>query len=247
MIDLNHRSPNEKINTLIDDGLIAERSKQPTRTYLGGSRLGVSCERALQFEFFNAQKDDGKNFSGRTLRIFDVGSYLEDLAVNWIQTAGFTLYTRNPDTGSQYGFSVANGRIAGHVDGVIVNGPPDVIEYPALWECKTMSAKHWRDCVKNGVAKSKPVSAAKIAIYQKYLCLTQNPAIFTAINKDTEELWFEPVPYNAALAQSSIEKGFRVLKACDEGIALPRIANSPDYLECKWCSWSARCWAMPYA
>ena len=51
-------------------------------------------ERALQFEFAGAPKDDGAEFSGRTLRIFGIGHALEDLAVRWLRGAGFDLYTR---------------------------------------------------------------------------------------------------------------------------------------------------------
>jgi hypothetical protein len=243
-VDLNHRSPNERLNALLDEAIKWRNGRELPRTYLGGSRLGVPCERALQFEFFHTEKDAGKEFRGQTLRIFDVGHSLEELAISWIREAGFDLRTQNPDTGRQYGFSIADGRIRGHLDGVLCSGP-NVMAYPALWECKTMSAKYWRDCVKHGVAKSKPVYAAQIAIYQANMNLTENPAVFTAINKDTEEIYFEFVPFHAALAGNLAEKGSRMLQACDAGLVLPRIASSPDHLECKWCSWASRCWSMP--
>jgi len=51
-LDFNHRaSLAERINALVDAALIAEREATPPRTYLGASRLGHACERALQFEF----------------------------------------------------------------------------------------------------------------------------------------------------------------------------------------------------
>ena len=90
----------------------------------------------------------------------------------WLRGAGFDLYTRkgNRPDGGQFGFSVAGGRIRGHVDGIIAAAPaPLGIGVPALWECKTMNAKNWRACVKDGVAVSKPVYAAQIAIYQAYM------------------------------------------------------------------------------
>jgi hypothetical protein len=37
----------------------------PPRDYLGGSRLGHACERALQFEFAARPKDEGADFAGR--------------------------------------------------------------------------------------------------------------------------------------------------------------------------------------
>ena len=242
MLDLNHRSPNERLNALLDEAIVQENGKQAPRDYLGGSRLGHPCERALQFEYFHAIPDPGKEFSGKTLRIFAVGHALEELAVKWIRRAGFDLRTRKRD-GGQFGFETAGGRIRGHIDGVFCAGP-EVIAYPALWECKTMNAKKWKECVTKGVAKSHPVYAAQVAVYQAYLDLTENPAIFTAINKDTQEIQFEAVPFDAHLAQSVSDKGARIIMACDAGELLPRIAQSPDYFECKYCPYTQRCWAL---
>ena len=238
MLDFNHRSPNERINYLIDCALVEHNAVQKPRTYLGGSRLGVACPRALQYEFFNVPRD--KPFTGQTLRIFAAGHLYEELAIDWLRKAGFDLRTQRPG-GGQYEFQTANGLIAGHVDGVIVGGSSD-LKYPALWECKSMKHKKWTECVKNGVAKSHPIYAAQIAVYQAYMGLTENPALFTAINKDTQEGWFELVAFNPKLAQEMSDKGVRIIQACQAGELLPRAFASPDHVECKWCDWSVRCW-----
>jgi PD-(D/E)XK nuclease superfamily len=248
MLDYNKRPKLSKlINDHIDAVLIAERDATPSRTYLGASRLGVSCERALQFEFTNAPKDDGGDFSGQVLRIFAIGHMLEDLAIRWLRGAGFDLYTQKTD-GGQFGFSVADGRIRGHVDGIIAAGPEDLgIAVPALWECKTMNARNWRETVKKGVSLSKPVYAAQIAIYQAYMEpsvpeISAAPALFTAINKDTAELYHEMVPFDAALAQRMSDRAVRILQATDAGDLLPRVANNRDFFECRFCSYADRCW-----
>lgn len=248
MLDFNHRPKfHEQVSALIDEALINERAQQTPRDYLGASRLGVACERALQFEFQHTPKDEGRDFDGRLMRIFEVGHQLEDLAVRWLHLVGFDLYTRKAQ-GGQFGFSVAQGRIKGHVDGIL-NGGPDSLDmgYPALWECKTMNDKSWRDTVKNGVAKSKPVYAAQMAIYQAYMeaCvpgISQNPALFTAINKDSQEVWFELVPFDGGLAQRMSDRAVRVISATDAGEVLPRFSTTPTHLECRFCSWQDRCW-----
>ena len=95
MLDYNHRPGiAERVNAAIDAALIAEREATPPRTYLGASRLGHACERALQFEFAGAPKDQGADFGGQTLRIFEIGHQLEDLAIGWLRAAGIDLYTR---------------------------------------------------------------------------------------------------------------------------------------------------------
>jgi len=254
MLDYNHRPGiAERVNAAIDAALIAEREETPPRTYLGASRLGHACERALQFEFAGAPKDEGADFGGQTLRIFEIGHQLEDLAIRWLRAAGVDLHTRkgNRPDGEQFGFSVAGGRIRGHVDGIIAAAPaPLGIGTPALWECKTMNAKNWRACVKDGVAVAKPVYAAQIALYQAYMegtipGISANPALFTAINKDTAELHHELVPFDAALAQRMSDRGVRILQATDAGELLPRIATNRDFFECRFCPWAARCWGLP--
>ena len=253
MLDFNPRpSMAERINALVDAALIAEREATPPRTYLGASRLGHACERALQFEFAGAPKDEGADFGGQTLRIFAIGHQLEELAIRWLRAAGIDLYTRkgNRPDGDQFGFSVAGGRIRGHVDGIIADAPAALgLRTPALWECKTMNAKNWRACVKDGVTVSKPVYAAQIAIYQAYLEATvpgisANPALFTAINKDTAELHHELVPFDADLAQRMSDRAVRILQATDAGELLPRIATSRDFFECRFCAHAERCWGL---
>lgn len=252
-LDFNPRpSMADRINTLVDTALIAEREATPPRTYLGASRLGHACERALQFEFAGAPKDEGADFGGQTLRIFEIGHQLEDLAIRWLRAAGIDLYTRkgNRPDGEQFGFSVAGGRIRGHVDGIIADAPAALgLHTPALWECKTMNAKNWRACVKDGVTVSKPVYAAQIAIYQAYMEATvpgisAAPALFTAINKDTAELHHELVPFDAALAQRMSDRAVRILQATDAGDLLPRIAASRDFFECRFCAHAGRCWGL---
>jgi hypothetical protein len=254
MLDYNHKSKfGDRVNAIVDASLASENAAHPPRTYLGGSRLGHACERALQFEFAGAPKDDGAEFSGRTLRIFSIGHALEDLAVRWLRGAGLDLYTRkgNRPDGEQFGFSVAGGRIRGHVDGIIAAAPEALgLSVPALWECKTMNARNWRETVTKGVVMAKPVYAAQIALYQAYMDsvipgIATNPAMFTAINKDTAELHHELVPFDAALAQRMSDRGVRILQATDAGELLPRIARERDFHECRLCAWATRCWVLP--
>jgi hypothetical protein len=253
MLDYNRRpSFAEKVNAAVDAALTSDHLSRPRRDYLGASRLGHPCERALQFEFTGAPKDDGRDFAGQSLRIFAIGHVLEDLAVAWLRAAGFDLHTRkgNRPDGGQFGFSIAGGRIRGHVDGIIAGGPEDLgLALPALWECKTMNAKNWRACVRDGVARAKPVYAAQIALYQAYMegsvpGISAAPAMFTAINKDTAELHHELVPFDAALAQSMSDRAVRILQATDAGELLPRVATIPDFFECRFCPWAERCWRL---
>jgi hypothetical protein len=248
MLDFNSTSTfPERFEALIDAGLQAREQQQARRQYLGASRLGVSCERQLQYEYAQAPVDPDKGSSGRILRIFERGHRMEDAMVGWLRAAGFVLKTEGKD-GQQFGFSVAGGRIKGHVDGIITAAPPELgLSFPMLFECKTMADKHWKACAKSGVAVTKPVYAAQMATYQAYMegtveGISRNPALFTAINKDTQELWFELVPFDAALAQKMSDRAVRVIQATEAGELLPRAFAEASHFECKFCSYAQRCW-----
>ena len=160
--------------------------------------------------------------------------------VGWLRDAGFDLRTRKADA-EQFGFSVADGRLQGHVDGVVVGGP-EGFAYPALWECKCLGNKSWSDLEKKGLAISKPVYAAQVAIYQAYLELHEHPAIFTALNADTMEIYTELVPFDAALAQRMSDRAAKVITATEAGDLLPRTFHDPTHYECRMCGWQDRCW-----
>lgn len=244
MMDFN--SSHTKADQLIwfvDEGLKRTRDREPGREYLGASRVGVSCERALQYEFAKAQVDTGRQPEGRMLRIFERGHVMEDCMIKWLRDGGFDVRTRNDD-GEQYGFEAAGGALKGHVDGVVVSGPVELegFGYPALWECKCLGGKSWRDLQKNGMAVSKPVYAAQVAIYQAYLELHEHPAIFTALNADTMDIYVELVPFDGALAQAMSDRAVKVIEATRAQELLPRRYHDKSHFECRFCSWQRRCW-----
>ena len=244
MMDFNSSaSVSGQLSALIDTGLQRARARQAVRQYLGASRLGVACERALQYEYAQAPVDAGREVHGRILRIFERGHVNEDCMVGWLRDAGFDLRTHKAD-GEQFGFSAADGRLQGHIDGVFVGGP-DGFAYPALWENKCMGSKSWRDLEKNRLAVAKPVYAAQVAIYQAYLELHEHPAIFTAVNADTMEIYAELVPFDAALAQRMSDRAVKVITATAAGELLPRAFVDPTHFECKFCAWQDRCWRTP--
>ena len=244
MLDFNSSSTESgRLEALIDIGLQQARTAEARRTYLGASRLGVECTRALQYEYADAPVDPGRDTPGRMLRIFERGHVLEECMIGWLRGAGFDLRTRRDD-GAQFGFSALDGRLRGHVDGVLVAGP-EGYDYPALWECKCLGAKSWRDLHKHKLAVAKPVYAAQVAMYQAYLGLHERPALFTAINADTMEIYAERVPFDGALAQRMSDRAVQIVLATDAGELLPRSFTDPTHFECRMCPWQDRCWRSP--
>jgi hypothetical protein len=221
-----------RINALIDAGLEAEHRSKPTRDYLGGSRIGEPCARRLAYEVTLTPADHGKQFEGRLLRVFDAGHQFEHLTIRWLRAARFDLRTRSHD-GQQFGFSVAGGRLRGHIDGVIVAGPDVGIGWPALFEHKALNQRSWTDLIKRGLRRAKPVYFAQCQLYMAYMEL--EVALFTAMNKDTQELYHEVVPFDPVEAQKLSDKAVDILRAIEAEELPPRIAANPDFHLCRMC------------
>ena len=255
MLDFNQYSKHQgkdncvtvTLNMLLDQALSYEKSLELPRKYLGASRLGVPCSRALQYEYQNAKYGVATSFNAKTTRIFAAGHLFEELLTNWLKQSGFELTTHD-NNGKQLGFEVADGRIAGHIDGVITAAPSELnLTCPSLWETKSMNNKSWNDTARKGLVLSKPVYAAQIALYQAYMeetiCgISKNPCLFTAINKDTSEIYAELIPFDAELAQRMSDKAVNIIKATEAEETLPRAFSNKEVFDCKICSYRAKCW-----
>jgi len=240
MIDFNSKSLlSDRINHYIDTAQEIEDSLQPGREYLGGSRLGVECERALQYEFLKVPVDPGKHFPGRVLRIFSRGHWVEAAMVGWLRNAGFGLITEKRD-GGQFGYKVD--KEAGHCDGVFVSGPAEFGPWPRLWECKGIGEKYFKQLVENRLKKEYPVYYAQTQIYMRRFNLTANPALFSAVCVNTMAIYWEPVPFDSQFADSLEAKAKRIFQACAAGELLPRMYHDSDFFKCRFCSWQATCW-----
>ena len=244
MIDLSSkRMLSPRLNALIDAALVAERDQQEKRTYLGGSRIGVECDRALQFEFFNTPKDPGKDFDGRILRVFERGHWAEAAMVRWMRLAGVEIKVHRL-YGGQFGFSEHDGLYQGHCDGIVTGGPVEFGPFPRLWENKGVKADKWAAMNKHGLLHENPVYWAQCQVYMEKFGLAEHPALFSAVNANTMEIYWESIPFNPGAAQQLDAKSRRILQSCLAGELLPRISSDPNFFKCKRCSWAARCFSV---
>lgn len=240
----------DNFEAIIDIAMEDAQQSQPPRNYLGASRVGDDCLRKLGYEFHHAPKDEGREFKGRTLRIFERGHTGEDAMAARLRLAGFEIVTHRQD-GRQIGFATgwndARGcnTFSGHIDGVITKAPYSAgVQTPALWENKVLGEKGWTDTYKKGVRASKPVYFAQMQLYMAYLDLSEHPALFTAENANTGAIYAERVPFDPAAAQEASDRGVTVVTSqCPE--ELPRVANTATDFRCKFCDFAARCWATP--
>jgi hypothetical protein len=221
------------INKFMDEAALAEQ-REERRTYLGASGIGSECLRKIQFDWMRDSVHPA-----RTKRIFSRGHMFEEITVKALQQAGFRMERGTPSTA----FTAADGMFKGHADGIIVAGPP-VLAYPCLFEHKALGSSGWKKLEKHGLREAYPQYAMQVAIYQAYLGLDQNPALFTAVNSDTCEVLHLRVPFDAELAQSASDRAVAVIKATQAGEMLPRITDKPTDWRCKMCQHREFCWSQ---
>jgi len=232
-----------ELSELLDQALVAKRESEPPRMYLGASLIGHFCERYLGYQFHKAPPDEPQ-FDGRIFRVFDMGHDGEERMAEYIRLAGFDLRTHRED-GRQFGWGAGKNedgqdQIKGHIDGVIVDGPQIVgLHYPCIWENKALSNKSWKDTKDKGVRSSKPVYFGQMQINAAYLDVPTS--LFTAMNRDTGEIYAEVVEFDARHAQELSDKGVRVVKSRSPD-ELPQGGHGPTDYRCKMCSWRVTCW-----
>lgn len=245
MLDLRRKPPSsitERMNSRIDAALVLEESFQPARNYLGGSRIGSDCERALQYDFTHTEVDPGKGFKGSLIRTFARGHWVESAMVEWLRTSGFGLVSAD-EHGKQFGFVVHDGYMEGHTDGFFAAGPDEFGPYPRLWECKGLMQKYYLPIVKHGIREKSPTYYGQTQFYMKKFNLTENPALFSVINMNTMEIYWEEIPFDPNYFDMLDTKAARIIKACLEGELLPKMNQNKDFFKCKMCSYRERCFS----
>lgn len=222
------------INWHIDRALVEGRKQEKKRDYLGASIIGHDCERHIQYQYTGVEEE----FTGQKLRIFERGHKMEKVAINALSGAGFIISFVDGNF-EQFGF--IDGDFEGHVDGVTIKSPLTMIEVPCVWEHKCLGSKYWKALDKNGLQEEFPNYYAQIQVYQAKMNLP-NPALFTATNADTMEMYHELITHNPEYAKMQIAKAHRIIKETKEGKQCPRASEKSDSMMCKFCSFSKLCW-----
>ena len=126
---------------------------------LRASKAGYPCDRNLWYAV-NGRKGI---ITPKTQRIFDTGTYLEPLVVEWLREEGWTV---NYNQGSQNAdleliIPINGGNLAGHPDAFISRPGCENV----LVDIKTMNERAWTQWKREGSIKSKPQYVDQLHIY----------------------------------------------------------------------------------
>lgn len=200
------------------------------RDHLGASVLGDPCSRRLFYQFRWCKKEQ---FSGRMLRLFDVGNQAENRFVEYLRGIGFEVFERNPETQKQYQFKAINGHYAGSADGICK--PPDRYGLDTsivlLNEFKTNgTGAGFTNVGTKGVVSEKPKHYAQMCQFGPKFDLKYG--LYLIENKNDSDLIVKIVELDWQYAQVLENKAKDIIEA---KIPPRKISPNPAYYECKWC------------
>lgn len=227
-----------KLVEAIEQGL-EDDQETSNRRHLGGSEIGHWCERHLFYKFRWAVE---VKHEGRMLRLFTRGHYEEPRFIELLKRLGMQIVCEDPKTLKQFTIEDHNGHFGGSLDTLIrkmYDDPNQKRIY--LGEFKTYAEKYFKPLIKNGVQKEKPDHYAQMQIYMHKRKLTK--ALYCAINKNNDELYFEFVDLNVKVAEDLIEKAGRIIFTDKTPI---RGSDDSTWYRCgpKWCEHRDICHKM---
>lgn len=133
-------------------------------------------------------------------------------------------------------WSFYHGAFGGHCDGMVAGLEDYGLPGWGLLEAKTHNDKSYRDLNNKGVRRSKPKHFRQMQVYMKAFGLPW--ALYCAVNKNDDSLYFEAVPYAEEVAEALFERAEKIIHATQPP---ERISNDPSWWLCKFCDFNRVC------
>jgi len=207
------------------------------RSHLGASQIGDPCRQKLWLGFRNC---DYKVHTGRMQRLFNRGHKEEPRVRDYLEGAGIKFQTLlefyNWKT-EQHQFSSGMGHFGGSCDGIVTMPTGVGVKGNLVWECKTYGkATEFKGLFETGVQSVKPIHYAQMVLYcHKFNC---NHALYTAVLKSNDEIYYEILPANPEFAMQLEDKSLEIITSQQ---SLPKLGASAAYYKCKFCDFSGVC------
>lgn len=139
----------------------------------------------------------------------------------------------------QWGFKDHGGHFSGSSDGMIRGGLLTEVFGLTDWgkvECKTHSERSFKAVEKAGVLSSKSIHYSQMQLYMHYFKLKW--CLYMAVNKNTDELYIELVPYREEIARSLVDVAYKIITSVGKP---KRITEDPSWFECRFCDFREIC------
>ena len=232
---LNSPEINLQLHQAVDEFCCREFEKGP-RGHLGASEIGRECARAIWLKF---RFCDYTAHTGRMHRLFQRGHEEEPRLKRWLEGIGCVFQ----DSGeTQLGFKALGGHYSGSCDGVLTLPEWTGYNLPILWENKTYGGeaedkKYFSKLFEIGVKEVKPEHYTQMQVYMGAFNLQW--ALYTAVQKSTDEIYYEFVECNPAAGFMAEEKAKSIIYSQQ---VPQKISNrgSSDF-RCRFCDFKEIC------
>jgi hypothetical protein len=223
-----------------DDALVAVRSAEGARLYLGASEVGHECRRRSWYSFRQCVE---RQISASGYRAIEDGERGEGLIIQRLRRVhGLQLYDVDPDNGKQFSVSAVGGHFRGHMDGVVLG----LIQAPKTWavfEAKVVNEKKFAKLLKLRAEDEKTalkkwderyywqaVSYMGLAELTRHwlVCATPGVRDWTSVRTDFDKAELELLLAKAAAIVNAPEP-------------LEKVSSDPAYYVCKQCDASRIC------
>lgn len=207
------------------------------RSHMGISTSGRECARELWYKWHWSTYT---KLGAKLLRLFNRGHLEEARFAAMMLSAGLELW-REEAPGKQFRVSYFGGHYGSAIDGV-VRGLPELPGISALTEMKTHNDKSFKKLAgekdsdgqwikpPQGVAVAKPEHYVQMQQYMGYYKLDWG--LYCAVNKDSDELYFELVQYKKEVDEGYKERSRRIIFAKE---APPKLSTNASFWKCKYC------------
>ena len=175
---------------------------------LRASQAGFPCERNLWYSVNIPKTDEGQT-SMRTQRIFDVGTCLEPLIVDWLRQDGWEVEYNAP---LEVSIPLSNGRISGHPDCFISRGSVK----NCLVDIKTMNDRAFTNWKRVGTLKSKPQYVDQLHIYAegcRAIGRTIERLGIVGVNKNNSEMHIDMFDFDPLRMEEILSRSERVVSS----------------------------------
>jgi hypothetical protein len=205
------------------------------------SAIGDPCSRKLWYNYHDPLQE---NFDAATLRRFEDGHRSEDLMANRIRLVdGLTFMTLDPNTGRQWELSDFDGKLKGHMDGVIQG----ILQAPKswhVWEGKCVNEKKFAKLKnlklelgeKQALKEWDAVYYAQAQMYMGYTGMKRH--YLTACTPGGRDWDSVRTEFDDTEFEKLKDKAKRILEA---KAPLAKVSNDPNWFYCKFCIYKERC------
>lgn len=204
---------------------------------LRASKAGYPCLRNL---FYSVHTPEKGITSPHTQRIFDVGTYLEPLVVEWLRADGWevTYNQGSQDAELELFVPLEGGNLAGHPDCFISKGEMQNV----LVDIKTMNDRAFTLWKREGTAKSKPQYVDQLHVYAMG-CIRAGIPIdphtlgVVAVNKNNSDWHIDFFDFDFGRAADIQDKAVAVFTMTEP----PEESSPAESWCCNYCEFSHFC------